>query len=74
MELVGHDLRPSTHSLDGHGVDLEEILRVDGIIVLLRDTWPEHGGPVNLHVRSEGPAPSPVGVLPAAHRTVYPRW
>jgi hypothetical protein len=62
VEVVGHDLRPPTRSLDGRGVDLEELLRVDGTIVLLRDIWSELGGPVDpSQVRNEGPAPGPVG-------------
>jgi hypothetical protein len=62
MEVVGHELRPPTRILDGRVVDLEELLRVDGTIVLLQDIWPELGGPVDPpQVRSEGPAPGPVG-------------
>jgi hypothetical protein len=62
VEVVGHDLRPPTQSLDGRGVDLEELLRVDGTIVLLQDFRLEHGGPVDpSQVRSEGPTPGPVG-------------
>lgn len=35
MGVVGHDLGSPTRGLDGHGVDLEELFRVDGAIVLL---------------------------------------
>jgi hypothetical protein len=36
MEVVGYDLRASPSCLDGGGVDLEELLRVDGPVVLLK--------------------------------------
>jgi hypothetical protein len=35
VEVVSHDLRPPTRNLDSRGVDLKELLRVDGTIVLL---------------------------------------
>jgi hypothetical protein len=74
VEVVGHDLRLPTLSLDGRGVDLEftlslddrgvdleELLKVYGTIVLLRDIWPELGGRVDPpQVRSEGPTPGPI--------------
>jgi hypothetical protein len=62
VEVVGHDLRPPTCGLDGRGVDLEELLGVDGTIVLLQDIRPDLGEPVDPpQVRSEGPAPSLIG-------------
>jgi hypothetical protein len=43
VEVVVRDLRPPARSLEGRGVDLEELLRVDGTIVLfsgyLAGTW-----------------------------------
>jgi hypothetical protein len=62
VEVVGRDLRPPTRSLDGHGVDLKKLLRIDGTIVLLHDTWLKLGGPVNpSQVRNEGLAPDLIG-------------
>jgi hypothetical protein len=62
VEVVGHNLRLPTHSLDGRGVDLEELLRVYGTIIFLWDIRTELGGPVDPpQVCSEGPAPGPVG-------------
>jgi hypothetical protein len=61
VEVVGHDLRPPTRSMDGCGVDLEEFLRIDCTIVLLQDVRPKLGGPVDPpQVRSEGSTASTV--------------
>ena len=47
MEVVGHDLRTPTSGLDRRGVDLVELLGIDGVVVLLGNVRAELGGPVN---------------------------
>lgn len=55
MEIVHHHLRVSSGRLDHRGVDREELLRVDGYIVLLGEVRSELGGPVDpLEVCREG--------------------
>ena len=47
MEVIGHDLGASPRRLDGSGVDLEEFLQVDGVVVLLGQVGSELGGPID---------------------------
>lgn len=59
MEVDVHDLGSPSHSLDGRGVDLEELIKVDGLIVLIWDVWIELGWQVNLpQPRDKSPTPS----------------
>ena len=61
MEVVRHDLGASPHCLDGGGVDLEEFLWVDGVVILLGQVRSELGGLVDPpQVRCESPAAGPV--------------
>ena len=61
MEVVGHDLGTSPGHLDGSGVDLEEFLRVDGVIVLLGQIRPELGGLIDPpQAHRECPATGPI--------------
>jgi len=61
VEVVGHDLGASSCRLDGGGVDLEELLRVDGAVVLLGQIRSELGGPIDPpQVRHESPAAGPI--------------
>ena len=47
MEVVGQDPRAPSYRLNGVGVDLEELLRVDGAVILPRQVGRELGGPVD---------------------------
>lgn len=62
MEVVGHDLSPSAHDLDGRGVDLEEFFRTNGAIILLVKVRMDLGGPVDpAELRREGSVSCPIG-------------
>jgi len=53
---------PSSSGLDSRGVDLEELLSIDGVVVLFGDVRAELDGPIDpSQVRGEGPACGPVG-------------
>ena len=55
-------MRISPRRLDGGGVDLEELLGIDGSVILLRQVRTKLGGLVDLpQVRHDAPAPGPVG-------------
>jgi len=61
MEVVGNNLLPSPCRLDGGGVDLEELIWVDGAVVLVGQVRTKLGGPVYMpQVRRECPATGPV--------------
>jgi hypothetical protein len=64
VEVVGHDLGSPTRGLNRRGVDLEELLRVDGAIIFLQDIWPELGGPIDPpQIGGEGVAPGPYDLM-----------
>ena len=61
MEVVGYDPGPSPCRLDSGGVDVEELLWVDGVVVLLQQVGPKLHGPVAPpKVYRECPAASPI--------------
>ena len=61
MEVVCHELGASSGRQDGGGVDLEELIWVDGTVVLLGQVRLELGGPVDPpQVRRECLAAGPI--------------